>query len=476
MIMADILFIIEQTGNAYKKASATKGGVWKGPCPWCGGNDRFSIYPHDGAGWYICNQCKKTGDAIQFFMDYEHLSFKQACDRAGEPEKAEQKPSKKEKPAHAWEPRTVEKPGDSWVKKSESFLFSTFKFLMSAQGKPYRDYLNNRGISNATIKSGRIGYNPAPAQFSYGAFGMSPEPDKSGKEKTVWIPDGVVIPYFDQAGRLARLRIRNANPHGRNPYVLLTGGTTEYFIYPGFDSSKKTMVVESELDGWAVWEAAGGIVNVMAAGNAQTRPDQEAADRLLNCAGVLCSFDFDDAGKAESAWWVDHFKAVWWPVPAGKDPGEAFVLGVDMAAWATIGVSGTVMDPREKTPVEPLPYLSPEPGPTEIYESVSNPEPSRVDRVPMSEPDESPQGHTPGRVSENNFQIEKIRIRHISEVTRCRDGETCIHISSGVCLVCGVPVIHVETCPRLKWWVWVDSDGIECLIMGFKKGVECGSR
>ncbi len=33
----NILELIKQDGFTYKKVAATKGGVWKGACPWYGG-------------------------------------------------------------------------------------------------------------------------------------------------------------------------------------------------------------------------------------------------------------------------------------------------------------------------------------------------------------------------------------------------------------------------------------------------------
>ena len=46
-----------------RKASTTKGGEWHGPCPGCGGDDRFHVWPEqkDG-GTYWCRGCNKAGD------------------------------------------------------------------------------------------------------------------------------------------------------------------------------------------------------------------------------------------------------------------------------------------------------------------------------------------------------------------------------------------------------------------------------
>ncbi|MBZ0135762.1 MAG: hypothetical protein K8I27_05275 [Planctomycetes bacterium] len=37
-----------------------------GPCPLCGGNDRFCVWPARGRAW--CRQCKASGDALHWSM------------------------------------------------------------------------------------------------------------------------------------------------------------------------------------------------------------------------------------------------------------------------------------------------------------------------------------------------------------------------------------------------------------------------
>lgn len=64
-----------------KKVSATYGGEWQGPCPSCGGTNRFHVWPeqHEGKGSYWCRGCDKVGDNIQFLIDFEGMTFKEAC-------------------------------------------------------------------------------------------------------------------------------------------------------------------------------------------------------------------------------------------------------------------------------------------------------------------------------------------------------------------------------------------------------------
>ncbi len=50
-----------------KKIASTGGGEWTGPCPFCGGRDRFRVQPERGRWW--CRQCSEDdrwGDAIAY--------------------------------------------------------------------------------------------------------------------------------------------------------------------------------------------------------------------------------------------------------------------------------------------------------------------------------------------------------------------------------------------------------------------------
>src|SRR6266536_1380392 len=80
----DIALFVSPYGR-YARVARTRGGEYAGPCPFCGGTDRFRIWPnrdpHEVVYW--CRQCGKQGDVIQFLRDKEGLSFEEACEKAG---------------------------------------------------------------------------------------------------------------------------------------------------------------------------------------------------------------------------------------------------------------------------------------------------------------------------------------------------------------------------------------------------------
>ncbi len=76
----DILPVIEQE-TTLKKVGRTHGGEYAGPCPLCGGRDRFRVWPERGRFW--CRGCGASGDVVDFIMKLRGLSFKDACVHLG---------------------------------------------------------------------------------------------------------------------------------------------------------------------------------------------------------------------------------------------------------------------------------------------------------------------------------------------------------------------------------------------------------
>jgi DNA primase len=64
-----------------RSMASTHGGEYAGPCPWCGGRDRFRVWPHADNPGYWCRQCGRKGDGIQYLRNRYGLSYSEACQR-----------------------------------------------------------------------------------------------------------------------------------------------------------------------------------------------------------------------------------------------------------------------------------------------------------------------------------------------------------------------------------------------------------
>lgn len=79
--------ILEGRGLTLKKKTAKE---YCCPCPFCGGTDRFCVWPDDNKAW--CRGCGWAGDDIQFYIDKDGLSFKDAAAKAGRTDKIKDSP------------------------------------------------------------------------------------------------------------------------------------------------------------------------------------------------------------------------------------------------------------------------------------------------------------------------------------------------------------------------------------------------
>jgi hypothetical protein len=440
----DILTLISETaGIVYRHVSNSEGGVYRGPCPWCGGRDRFSIYPERRGGGYICNQCGSHGDAIQFLKDYSGLSFKEACERLSIDAVDHQNHQKQTVTSSTWEPRQPEFPPDLWSKKAEAILFAAHKNLLSPAGEKIRRYLDRRGINLQTIRTARIGYNSASLNFSPESWGLDP------LQKKIWIPPGILIPYFFE-GRPVRIRIRQDRENTHNRYIVVPGSYAGYMVHPfkgGSSSSATCMVIESELDGWAAYQSAGDIARIMSIGNAQSKPDTVVHPILSQYhENVLCALDRDTAGEKHSKWWEKTYSAKYWRPQWDrfKDIGEAAQAGKDLRSWIESGIR--IMR-GESVEFEPDKLDEPE-----------NDCGGGVIKIPDKiEPDNNYHQDD----TEEKFSVESVRIIDPDDPSgpqECRRGEFCIHHKSGRCLVAHVIAKTLSECPKRKWKEVIDPE------------------
>lgn len=332
-----IIELIQADGFFTKRVGSTGGGEYAGPCPWCAGQDRFRCWPTQGeAGKYWCRSCGRSGDAIQYLRDYRRMTYREACDHLGRdpgqrPPMAAGRPPVKP----AWEPRACPAPGDLWRDKARRLVSEAVYHLWAPPGKEALRFLEMKGLAGDTVKRFSLGWLPADRWDAAPAWGLPEVLKDNGQPKRLWFPKGVTIPLL-QGGQVKRVRVRR--PDGEPRYYIIRGSSTMAMIVG--DENPVALVVESELDAMLLQQEAGDLVSVGALGNAQTRPDQQAADLLSQSRLILVALDADRAGAQEAwRWWKDHYhQAHRWPPIQGKDPGEMFAAGVNLRAWVQAGL------------------------------------------------------------------------------------------------------------------------------------------
>lgn len=319
--------------ESFKRAGNKDGGEYHGKCPACGGrdgSDRFHIWPMQGTnGTYWCRSCDIKGDAIQYLRDIEQKSYHEACKILGtaittfDPMAT---PKSTNNNHDTMQARSCKSTEENWREHAEKFVNTSHAKLIDNEAQ--RKWLSARGIDTTAIIKYRLGWNETDEYRVRSSWGLPEILKEDGKSKKLWLPAGLTIPYIN--GNLQRLRIRRIT--GEPRYYLTPGSNTAPMICHGKQSV--VVIVESELDAIAIAAVTEDICTAISLGNSTARPDSTAGAIIDNAAMILIALDNDHAGKTEFTKWEKwHRAAKWYPVPVGKDPGEAVQQGCNLREW-----------------------------------------------------------------------------------------------------------------------------------------------
>ena len=119
----------------------TNGGEHAGPCPWCGGRDRFRVWPNAGAhGRFWCRQCGRSGDTLTLLQELDGLSFEAACRHIG----------RVTDPPARYQPRSgkpLVPPSKIWRNRAWSLTETCIEQLWTERGRRARNWLMQRGLT-----------------------------------------------------------------------------------------------------------------------------------------------------------------------------------------------------------------------------------------------------------------------------------------------------------------------------------------
>jgi hypothetical protein len=375
-ILLDIIRRNISDSSKLKHISAAKGGEWCSPCPRCGGKDRFRSWPnqdggavaqqHGVPGTWWCRQCDEGGDIFDLLKFAEGLEFRAACKELRielEESSRRMRPLRQRKPEQGWQPTEWKVPSEKWRLQATKLANEAHERLLGYEKA--LNFLAKRGLPIGAVQRYRLGYLQGEDKTStclYRARKAFDLPDKMNRDGTktrtsLWIPCSFTIPLWypgwqqpDEAHRV-RLRRRKGDlktekdqkymlleGSGQAPMVLLPEG-----VSPGL---APWVVVEAELDAMAVHYACGGKVGVIAVLTNRGKADAAAHKWLAQAPVILVALDFDKPDRKGNRpgyqgwlWWKETYaSARRWPSAYGKDPGEDFEQGVDLAEWVNLGL------------------------------------------------------------------------------------------------------------------------------------------
>lgn len=225
---------------------AKKKNYHTGPCPICGGRDRFTIKSGGGDRWH-CRKCSPDGyhTPIDFFMQYYNVDFKEALSKMG---------GEIQKPAPI-APRQIHPapvqvvPDREWQEKAWKQIDAASDCLLNSDaGDPGRRYLTGRGIHKGMWNMCLLGYG------------------------VIFNRPAVFIPWLDLGNVVTAVKYRFMDElaqHDKNKrFAMMTGSLPYLFGLQHVLPSDQTLVfVEGELNAISVLQTLPRGVSVVSAGS-----------------------------------------------------------------------------------------------------------------------------------------------------------------------------------------------------------------
>ena len=310
-----------------RQVASTNGGELAGPCPFCGGDDRFRAWPDSGdSGRWWCRSCDRKGDGLQLLIDLHGMTYRQACDHLAL-ETRRQTPSTSFAPPK-WKPTPANYPSTAWQEMAAK-ITNRAATLLQQHRETLTWLKQERGLTPATIEKSRLGLIPKDCWFDRKSWGLEPG-------KKIWLPVGLLIPCLAADGAVVRLRVRRHKPGDGQRYIVAAGG---YSGAAGWNLDRQTaLIVESELDGLLCKQTPID-VGVIAMTTAAAKPPAGLHEILEGKHRLLVALDNDEAGEKAAAWWLKQYSSAVRLAPIKKDPGEMYQAQMNLDLWIKSGGS-----------------------------------------------------------------------------------------------------------------------------------------
>lgn len=261
-----------------------------GPCPKCGGDDRF----HCTAEWFMCRQCHaKRGDAIEFFMWLNGVDFKSAVAMMTNTPAPTAQPAKRT-------PKRPEAQPAEWQQRAMARVNEAHRRLLDdtdRDAQAGRDYLLGRGSDPFAWKAFKLGFTPSASL-----------PGTEGKQTA----PAIVIPWY-RAGKVGAVRYRflqaqeytdSENKERTEKQTALSGSSFAGVLYGGqalktcVEPLSTLIICEGELNACSIWQIAhASHCNVLSIGGEDSQITPAMAAYAGQYARVLVWLDKGDKAQ-----------------------------------------------------------------------------------------------------------------------------------------------------------------------------------
>jgi DNA primase len=342
---------------------------YAGPCPRCGGTDRFHVHlsKRPGGGW-MCRQCwdprtngKGWGDAIEYLRQIRGMSFRDARDSlqgsVGYDDRAEQS-----RQAH----HSASEPPVQWQERASRLVQESIARLWGQEGEQSRAYLHSRGLTDDTIRKARLGY----------AVHTHPKTRQS-------VPC-ILFPWYGDSGTtLWRVQLRDIRAGiPRDERYFMVPGSSNAGLYLADSLNLKprrdtVVMVEGEIDALTIAQEAGDRVGVVATGSTTGARTTKWLMRLARVPNLLIAFDRESKGDEAASYWLNNLPSNARRYrPTAHDVNEMLLQFYSVRGWieaaiaqevytvpTPIGIHAEVYTVPTPVPDTPVPTQVPTPVP-----------------------------------------------------------------------------------------------------------------
>lgn len=360
-LYVDDLYALASADTKLHRVARTKGGEYAGPCPKCGGKDRFHVWPADEYPHYWCRNCGIRGGSVKYLVEVRGFEWRDAYEALGIDSNAPAAPRPIRIPTSA---EIAEAPSVEWQAAAQLLAREAVTNLWSPAGETTRDYLLRRGLDEEEMQRGNFGVIFEDRFEALDAWGVMEGPDSPEK---IFIPKGIVIPYISE-GQIWKINIRRPMrrnlPPGQKPnkYFAIHGGTNALYGADALQSYGVGVIVESEITARFLRTLIRDIpeIAVVATGSKDKCRESRWIARLALCSVVLNAMDPDAGGDAAADWWIKTLPGLCYRHrPLFKDPNDMYMLlgfsKEEVRDWLLDGVrrhTGAVM--LESAQLQPI--------------------------------------------------------------------------------------------------------------------------
>lgn len=306
-----------------------------GPCPFCGGKDRFNVKTtHDGIDLWVCRQCGdgKYHDVIAFIQRRDGRTFAEVVGNSA----AMPRPSAA-MPTPAAIPALAMPPAEDWQIPALIAAAECANFLQKsgdpAAAKVLAYLRDNRHLIPATLQDHMIGFNPAWRTIGDG-YRLAPGITMPG------MVDGQLW-YLNVRTTAAARTAAEANGKKLGKYHALTGGMGgALFNGDKLIKARAVFVVEGEFDAMVLSQYTEAAAVTM--GSAGSLPGNTWLRYFAAARDIILLLDDDEAGRAALARWqkkIPRARAARLP-DGSKDVSDFRRSGGAVWTWAAAVLRG----------------------------------------------------------------------------------------------------------------------------------------